>query len=211
MDCLSVLVELKAARYPYLQDRLKQYFGNMIHEQRLKAINRLEWLCVDEVVRPDTSNKQFIERYEEIGVAPGLGTDIDANRDTYIQILQAYLPVAQERYCDSAIRMVTTHILDVPLGKERTIVKSEQEPDHGFQAHKICLEKDLEELLRTGDQVTARRNLLKKKITQLSKLRTALEQQPRVGADNAEVGVSVVNAMANGIAESVEQSSQPES
>ena len=179
----------------------------MIHEQRLKAMNRLEWLYVDEVVRPNTNNKQFIERYSELGEAAGLGRSIDSTRDTYIQILRAYLPVAQERYCDSAIRMVTTHILDVPLGKERTVVKSEQEAEHGFQAHKICLEKDLEVLLTTGDQVTARRDLLKKKITQLSKLRTALEQQPRVGADNAELGVSVVNPMMNGIADSVEHSS----
>lgn len=178
IDCLSILVQVKASRYQHLPAWLNEHFRNMIEEQRAKAHTRLEWHYVDEVMRPDTLNEFFKKEIDAIKNLPGLGKNKDANRDAYVLILKAYLPIAEARYIDNAVRTVTTHIFDVPSGKRRSRVPSDVEPKYTFQLHQVGDVEDMNDLMKIRDDLAEKREEQTAKVAVLEELRDALRAIP---------------------------------
>lgn len=172
--CLDVLVRVKASRYENLPRRLNKYLANMIEEQRKKAQNRLSWHYVDEIVRPDTLNRLFEEEINAMQDLPGLGKDMDGNRDAYVSNLRAYLPIAEARYIDNAVRTVTTHIMDVPKGSRMTRLDSEEPPTYSFQAPQLYEEGNLKHLMKLRHEISDKPEDLLSKVKVLEELHDAL-------------------------------------
>lgn len=175
IECLHVLVRVKASRYENLPARLSKYLTDMIEEQRMKALNRLSWHYVDEIVRPDTLNWLFDKEISAVKNLPGLGKDTDRNRDAYVCNLKAYLPIAEARYIDNAVRTVTTHILDVPRGSRMTRLESEDPPKYSFLAPQLYESENIKHLMRVRDEISSQPDNLKAKIGVLEELQDALQ------------------------------------
>eukprot|EP00177_Eucheuma_denticulatum_P001103 GFKZ01002005.1.p1 GENE.GFKZ01002005.1~~GFKZ01002005.1.p1 ORF type:complete len:874 (-),score=133.92 GFKZ01002005.1:4095-6470(-) len=182
IECLSVLVQVKASKYQNLPSWLNEHFRNMIEEQRAKAHTRLEWHYVDEVMRPDTLNEFFKKEIDSIKNLPGLGKNKDGNRDAYVAILKAYLPIAEARYIDNAVRTVTTHIFDVPSGKRRSRVPSDVPPKYTFQVLEIQEVEDMDDLMKIRDDLAGKREEQAIKVAVLEELRDALRAIPTVSS-----------------------------
>lgn len=169
-----MLVRVKASKYENLPRRLNKYLASMIEEQRKKAQNRLSWHYVDEIVRPDTLNKFFEQEINAIQNLPGLGKDMDGNRDAYVSNLRAYLPIAEARYIDNAVRTVTTHIMDVPKGSRMTRLNSEEPPVYSFQAPQIYEEGNMKHLMKLRHEVAEKPENVMAKVRVLEELYDAL-------------------------------------
>ncbi|KAI0558862.1 hypothetical protein FGB62_182g138 [Gracilaria domingensis] len=147
----------------------------MIEEQTGTARNRLEWYYVDEVLRPDTMNAEFKKIYRSQKKVPGMGADNEKTRETFVANLKSYLPVAQARYIDNVVRTVTTHIFDVPIGKQRARVSPEHElQKYPFLASQILGGRTIRDIMKLRDDVYEKRETVKKKIIALKSLREAL-------------------------------------
>lgn len=156
----------------------------MIEEQREKALNRLDWHYVDEIVRPNTLNCLFEKEINSMKNLPGLGKNKDSNRDAYVCNLKAYLPIAEARYIDVAVRTVITHILDVPKDDRMTRVASEDAPQYSFDAPQIFDDEDMDGLMKIRDDLSARRETQVARVSVLKELQEVLKAMPDATNDD---------------------------
>jgi len=178
ITCLNVIIDVKASKYERLPTKLKDYVERMITEQKQKAQDRLQWHYIDEIVRPNTKNVLFVKACTEGKDIDGLGSSDDSNRNTFVKVLKAYLPVAEARYIDNALSTITTHIMDVPLGEKITRVDGEMGATYLFLANCIKGDVKVEDLMKIRDDLSQKRSNVTVKIEELLKLREALQMQP---------------------------------
>lgn len=187
LDCLKLLVRVKASKYSQLPHWLNEHFKRMIHEQRTKALIRLDWHYVDETLRPDTLNEQFRRDVDALRQIPGLGRDVDGNRDAYVASLRAYLPIAEARFVDNAVRTVTTHIMDVPVDKRRCRVESDQMAKYTFATLDVAAVLEGKGLMGIREELEREREEQAEKVEVLEKLRDALRDIPFARREHAEI------------------------
>lgn len=190
-----MIIDVKAGKYERLPALLRDYFGKMINEQKLKAQNRLQWQYVGEIARPTSRTEDFMTRYAAQQNMQGLGPSVEQNRDTFVKILKAYLPVAESRYIDTAVITVSTHILDVPLGDAIHRADFEEEPEFVFLANSIKGDLNTEDLMKVRDDLSVKRTAVEEKVKELEKLREALYMQPGINRnpDIAPNGAAIGN------------------
>lgn len=209
VQCLQILVGVKTRMYANLPSKLTVYFEEMIKEQEKKALNRIAWHYVDEIVRPDTLNELFAKEINSMKNLPGLGKNSEGNRNWFMMNLKAYLPIAEARFIDNTVRTVTTHIFDVPRGGRMTRIDMEPLPSHSFHAPQILDDANVKELMQVSDELASVRAEVTARVRELTKLRHALRAMPPAKFSRSFVRSPVKNERIRGDHQSPKASQEP--
>ncbi len=116
-------------------------------------------------------------------------TASDSIAAAYLVRLKAYFPRAQIRYVDNVVRIISTHILDVPRGGSQTKLLGDLEPKYFFEASEMREGKTLDDLMKLKDDVERKRHAIKNRLVALHNLRQAIRNQPEHLANGVPNGV----------------------